>query len=85
MDNNERNAFNTEDVHIYHKYGSYGSNYHDIGLNLDDPHPYAISILTLHENRNYEEVVQNIHAKIRELHNEFYLQRENFCHSKIYE
>lgn len=83
MDNDERNAFNTENIRIYHKYGSYGVNYHDIGLNLED-YPYTISILTLHENRNYTEVVQNIHSKVRELQNEFYKQRANYCQETVY-
>lgn len=84
MDNDERNAFNTDDIRIYHKYGSYGNNYHDIGLSLDE-HPYAISILTLHEKSNYTEVVQTIHAKIRELRDLFYENRESNCYKLIYE
>lgn len=84
MDNDERNAFNTDDIRIYHKYGSYGNNYHDIGLSLD-AHPYAISILTLHEKSNYTEVVQTIHAKIRELRDLFYESRESNCYKLIYE
>ena len=85
MDNNERNAFNTETIKIYHKYGSYADNYHDIGLNLDDEHPYAISILTLHENNGYLQVVQGIHEKIKEFHNAFYENRKNICYQEIYE
>lgn len=84
MDNNERNAFNTDDIKIYHKYGSYMYNYHDIGLSLDD-RPYAISIFTLHEKSNYLEVVQGIHSKIRELHDLFYENREDFCKTQIYD
>lgn len=83
MDNNERNAFNTDDIKIYHKYGSYSYNYHDIGLSLDG-RPYAISIFTLHEKSNYLEVVQGIHSKIRELHDLFYENRENICKTQIY-
>lgn len=83
MDNDERNAFNTDDIRIYHKYGSYANYYHDIGLSLDK-YPYAISILTLHENRNYEEVIQNIHQKVRELRDLFYSKREEKCYNEIY-
>ena len=83
MDNDERNAFNTDTVRIYHKYGSYGVNYHDIGLNLGD-HPYTISILTLHEGRNYTEVVQNIHEQVRNLQNSFYENRESLCQNRVY-
>ncbi len=83
MDNNDRNDFNTSDIKIYHKYGSYDNNYHDIGLNLDDK-PYAISVLTLHEYSNHQDVVQNIHAKIRELRDLFYENRDNNCRLEIY-
>ncbi len=83
MDNDERNAFNTDDIRIYHKYGSYGDNFHDIGLSLEE-HPYAISILTLHEKSNYTEVIQTIHTKIRELRDLFYENRENNCYNIIY-
>lgn len=83
MDNNERNAFNMGDIKIYHKYGSYASNYHDIGLSLEN-NPYSISIFTLHEYTNYKEVVQGIHQKIRELHTLFYKERENYCKNLVY-
>lgn len=84
MDNNVRNSFNTDTIKIYHKYGACDPYYyHDIGLNLET-HPYAISILTLHENSNYKEVVQNIHAKIIELQDLFYETRENACHLEVY-
>jgi beta-lactamase class A len=83
MDNDERNAFNTEDIKIYHKYGSYGSNFHDIGLSLEE-RPYAISIFTLHENSNATEVIQTIHAKIRDLHNAFYENRKTSCYQEVY-
>ncbi len=84
MDNNERNAFNTDTIKIYHKYGSYADNYHDIGLSLEK-NPYTISILTLHENSGYLKVVQGIHEKIRELHTAFHENRENACYKEIYE
>lgn len=84
MDNDNRNAFNTDTLRIYHKYGSYGDNYHDIGLNLDDENPYAISIFTLHENSGYKEVVQGIHEKIRELHHAFYENRKSVCQIEVY-
>lgn len=83
MGNNERNAFNTENVKIYHKYGSFGDNYHDIGLSLEE-NPYAISILTLHEKSGYKKIVQNIHEKVRELRNQFYENRKSTCQLEVY-
>lgn len=83
MGNDERNSFNTEDIKIYHKYGSYDVYYHDIGLSLEE-NPYAISILTLHEKSNYKEVIQNIHEKVRELNSLFYENRKTTCYQEIY-
>lgn len=83
MDNNERNAFNTDTIKIYHKYGSYGDNYHDVGLSLED-NPYAISILTLHENSGYKEIVQEIHKRVRILNDAFYENRKSICYSEVY-
>lgn len=84
MDNDDRNAFNTDTIRIYHKYGSYGDNYHDIGLSLKE-NPYAISILTLHENSGYQNIIQELHNKIIALHNQFYENRELLCYEQIYE
>ncbi len=81
MGNDYRNSYNTDDIKIYHKYGSWDANYHDIGLNLDIEYPYAISILTLHEGGNYKEVVQNIHEEIINLHNSFHNNRLSVCES----
>ena len=83
MDNNDRNDFNTDKIKIYHKYGSYDNNYHDIGLSLDE-RPYAISIFTLHEYTNHQEVIQTIHEKVRELHELFLEYRKNKCDEEVY-
>ncbi len=83
MDNNVRNAYNTDTIKIYHKYGSYANYYHDIGLSLEQ-RPYAISILTLHENSGYKQIIQSIHEKIRTLQTNFYKNRETVCHNEIY-
>ena len=84
MDNNDRNSLSLDNVKIYHKYGAYGMNYHDIGLSLDEEYPYAISIFTLHEDRDYFEVVQSIHQKIWELHNMFIDTKKQVCSNKVY-
>lgn len=83
MDNNERNAFNTKTIKIYHKYGSYADNYHDIGLSLGEK-PYTISILTLHENSGYKQIIQEVHNKIIELKDVFYENRKSICQTEIY-
>lgn len=83
MDNNERNAFNTDTIKIYHKYGSYGDNYHDVGLSLEN-YPYAISILTLHENSGYKEIIQDIHERVRVLQHAFYENRKSICSTEVW-
>lgn len=83
MDNDDHNAFNTDDIKIYHKYGSWDINFHDIGLNLEGS-PYAISIFTTHAYSNYTEVIQDIHNKVRELNDTFNKYRENKCYEEIY-
>lgn len=83
MDNNVRNSYNTNEIKIYHKYGAYDIYYHDIGLSLEE-YPYTISIFTLHEDKNYKEVIQNIHMKIRELRDLFLEYRKNICYQEVY-
>ncbi len=83
MGNDHRNSFNTKDIKIYHKYGSWSTYYHDIGLNLDIEYPYAISILTLHEGGNYLEIIQDIHNHIIKLHNLFHTERINYCNGNL--
>ena len=83
MDNDERNSFNNGNLKIHHKYGAYGNNYHDVGLNLMDNHPYAISIFTLYEGRQYKDVIQKVHSKIIELHTSFWCRRKYQCYKKI--
>ena len=72
------------DIRIYHKYGSYDTYYHDIGLSLEEK-PYAVSILTRHEYSNHKEVVQSIHERLRELQEVFYKERASRCRKKVYQ
>jgi len=83
MNNNDHNAFNKEGINIYHKYGSWDINFHDIGLNLEGS-PYAISVFTTHGFSNYKEVIQDIHDAVRKLNDTFVKYRENKCYEEIY-
>lgn len=85
MDNNSKNAFNKENIKIYHKYGSYETNFHDIGLALDDEYPYSISVFTLHGNDGYKKIIPTIHEKVRSIHNVFHKTRKDICYKKVYE
>lgn len=46
-----------------HKYGYYGSYYHDVGIVYAD-NPYLVVILTKHGNNNYQGVVKDLSKKI---------------------
>lgn len=82
MDNDKKNSLSYDDVKIYHKYGSYGEAYHDIGLYLEN-NPYTISVLTNLGNRDYKSIIQNIHSKIRELNELAIEEKNNYCLEKI--
>ncbi|MCD8028018.1 MAG: class A beta-lactamase-related serine hydrolase [Erysipelotrichaceae bacterium] len=84
MDNDDNNDFNTDDIKIYHKYGSYNIYFHDVGLALDDEHPYTISILTELGNSNHQEVIQNIHSMLIEIHDLLYGEKSSACQIQIY-
>lgn len=83
MDNDVRNAFNTNTIKIHHKYGAYDIYFHDIGLSFEK-YPYTISIFTLHEDQNYQEVIQTIHEEIRKLRDAFYERRQSTCFLEVY-
>lgn len=49
-----------------HKYGYYGSYFHDVGIVYSD-NPYLVVILTKHGNGDFKSVVQDLSKKIYEL------------------
>lgn len=84
MSNDYRNCLildNEKD--IAHKYGYYSNYFHDVGIVFDE-NPYTISILTIHGNGNYKNIINNIHKKINEMHIIFRNNRENNCYTEIY-
>lgn len=68
---------------LIHKYGYYGSYYHDVGIVYDDT-PYYMSILTLHGETNFASVTNNVHKKINELHKLYQEETMNNCKNKVY-
>lgn len=67
-----------------HKYGYYGSNYHEIGIVYDD-NPYVIAILTLEGSKhNVDEIISDINQKVYELHKLFNEKKVKICKSEIY-
>jgi len=85
MDNDYYNFLTLEDrnVKAFHKYGLHDVFFHKIGL-IYNGSPYAISILTHHGRRVYENVIKSIHTRINNLHNMFNENRQNNCHVRIY-
>lgn len=74
-----------EDILAGHKYGEYENYYHDYGI-VYDIHPYVISIMTAEGWRsNFQAVIKDINAKVYELHNLYYENREDVCYNEIYE
>ncbi len=85
MSNDYQNhLFLDNESDIAHKYGSYNSYFHNIGIVFNE-NPYTISILTLHGNGNYKEIINKIHKKINELHLKFRDNRKISCYKEIYE
>ena len=82
----EQNDIELPDLGIKaaHKYGEYGSVYHDIGI-VYDTHPYAVVILTKEgSSGNFEDKVKDINKHIYELHQAFNSNHEKACHLKVY-
>lgn len=71
-------------VKIAHKYGSYSNYFHNIGIVFDE-NPYTISILTLHGESNYKEIINSIHKKINKIHTTFRNNLKTNCYKEIYE
>lgn len=80
MNNTYVNALNFDNETFLHKYGLYGSYYHDIGIYNGD-NPYLISILTLYGKKDYLNIVSNIHKQINELYQENLKAKEEYCKS----
>lgn len=55
---------------IMHKYGYYGSYFHDVGIVLDDE-PYFIVILSLEGKSDFASIIQDLSKKIYELHKDY--------------
>lgn len=65
-------------VTIAHKYGSYNSFFHDIGINLDN-HPYAISVLTTKGDPAGGQYINYISKLTKEFNDLYYSNQETYC------
>ena len=85
MANSNLNYLSFDDKIIYHKYGLYSVNYHDIGI-YDGDNPYIIVVLTQYGNLErdiYGAKVQDISKKVYEIYSNNLKLKEEYCQSKI--
>ncbi len=75
----QNNLYLNDVNNVAHKYGSYNSYYHDVGIVYDEK-PYTIAILTQHGYN--EDIIRGIHAKIKELHDVYQNERIKYCQNK---
>ena len=73
--NSDENYLKINNYETLAKYGFYEQNFHLIGIVLT-PHPYIVTILTLHGKDDYETIIKDINSKIYTLHN-LYNQKSN--------
>ena len=78
-----QNELSVNDLQVANKYGLYKKYYHNIGI-VYDKHPYVIVIMTLEGLKDRESVINDISQKVYELHNSFYVNRENACNLEVY-
>lgn len=78
MNNTRKNNLSFDGVTIYHKYGSYNSYFHDIGLYLDK-NPYTISVLTLKGDPTGGTYMNRISKLTNEFSNMYHLNHETYC------
>lgn len=86
MTNNTLNALNLNDgIAVAHKYGQITENpkFHDIGVVFND-HPYIISVLTLYSQSKGKSFINDLHKRVKEIHELYYEEKTNYCLNQAY-
>jgi hypothetical protein len=83
FDNDYDNFLDLDNLNVIHKYGYYGSYFHDIGIAYDT-NPYIIVVLTNYGTSNFNKIVNNISKKVNELHEYYYEEKRNDCYIEAY-
>ena len=79
MLNNKKNNLNiSDDFQIAHKYGSYNTYFHDIGISFNK-HPYTISVLTTKGDPNGGKYINNLSRLTKEFNDLYYDNQDNYC------
>ncbi len=78
--NKNDNYINLDERNIAssHKFGYYGTYFHDIGI-IYDNNPYLIAVLTKEANNDYANIIHNISLKINDFHKKYYIKKELGC------
>lgn len=79
----QQKELSVNNLEVAHKYGLYKKYYHNMGIVYDE-RPYVVSVMTLEGTDQQEKAINNISAKVYELHNLFQVNRENVCKIEIY-
>ncbi len=83
----EQNDLEMPDLGILasHKYGEYGSVYHDMGI-VYDTYPYIVAIFTAEgAKKNHEDIIRDINRHVYSLHQTIYAEKENICKTRVYQ
>ncbi len=79
----DENYIKTDTIKAAVKYGGYNEYFHNIGI-VYDTNPYYLIILSTNGNGKTANMVQEISAKVQELHELFYSNRQEYCTFKVY-
>ena len=86
MVNNTLNALDLKDgIEVAHKYGQITENpkFHDIGI-VFNKHPYTISVLTYYSQSKGTSFINDLHKRVKEIHELYYEEKTEYCLNKAY-
>lgn len=79
----DENYVKTDTIPAAIKYGGYNEYFHNIGI-VYATNPYYLVILSTNGNGKSGNMVKEISAKVAELHDLFYSNRQEYCTFKVY-
>ncbi len=79
----DENYIKTDTTKAAVKYGGYNEYFHNVGIVYAD-NPYYLVILSTNGNNKSEKMIKEISAKVEELHDLFYSNRQEYCTFKVY-
>lgn len=79
----DENYVKTDTIPAAIKYGGYNEYFHNIGI-VYATNPYYLVILSTNGNGKSNDMIKEITAKVTELHDLFYSNRQEYCTFKVY-